>query len=79
MNPLINLDSSTNRGPDDTFVVPQNFEELKKINCLEIIQKTSKDIKGMLYNANKLMTNENNHIIIDRNERVNIEILEGTN
>lgn len=36
-----------------------NFNQLKNVNCQEILQKTQKDLKNLLYRASKLVSSDN--------------------
>eukprot|EP00347_Sterkiella_histriomuscorum_P015613 403356364 len=47
-------------------------------DCSQMIQTASKELKSMKYNVSKIMCGDDFHIKLERNERQDIEVIEGT-
>ena len=54
------------------------MKNIDKIDCSEIIQNTSKEVKKLIYKVSKIVCSEDDHIVIDRDEKKEIEIIEKT-
>lgn len=57
---------------------PDIKEDPLKMDCSELIQTTSKELKTLMYKASKIICGDNLHLLIERSDKRVIEILEGT-
>jgi hypothetical protein len=53
-------------------------DDIIKVNCSELLNKATKELKTLMHKAQKIVCGDNLHIVLDRNDKLDFEIIEGT-